>query len=439
MRRLLHDLGDPQHAWHSVHVGGTKGKGSTAAMVSRAATAAGYRAGCYASPHVRTLRERITLDGVPISGPALDALVADLRPTLEAAQERERGALSHFEVLTALAYAHFAREHAEVGVIEVGLGGVRDATNVLPADALAAAVITAIGDDHADALGGDVAAVAAAKAGIMQHGRPVVLAAQPSAQAAEVLRKHGEDRFLGVVCGGREGRGREERETPLRPLRRCSVALHRPRHPVPCRLVLVTGSSCPISKPASRTAAAESLHATVIDALSAAPITDSVLEWFQDDGAGRSRLRTRAHLTLNEPVAGWLGAVPGAQYGARDWQGCCVGGERRRMGRGYGGCDRPYLGMGRGARDGGEGGQGLQHAHCSTLNAFSARAVVRPGSEGPDSRCTPSLKRATQALPTLCAPAIQRLSSASWVHTSWPMRRRRCVPPRASHSLVVST
>jgi hypothetical protein len=102
---------------------------------------------------VVSLHERICIDDAPIPSEALDALVARHAPAVEAAQREAGGALSHFEVLTALAFKHFQEEAVEVAVIEAGLGGARDATNVLPAEGLRVAVVTAVGMDHADALG----------------------------------------------------------------------------------------------------------------------------------------------------------------------------------------------------------------------------------------------------------------------------------------------
>ncbi|PRW57665.1 putative dihydrofolate synthetase isoform X2 [Chlorella sorokiniana] len=197
MRRLLADLGDPQAAWPAaVHVAGTKGKGSTVAMLAAILRAAGYKAGAYTSPHITCLNERISVGGAPISDAALDALVARHAAAIEAAAEREAAAgqaLSHFEIVTALAFKHFQEQQVDAAVIEVGLGGVRDATNVLQPASLAAAVVTAVGHDHAAALGGTIERIAAAKAGIMQAGRPVVLGRQPEASAQTVLLARAEE------------------------------------------------------------------------------------------------------------------------------------------------------------------------------------------------------------------------------------------------------
>lgn len=100
-----------------------------------------------------SLHERIALNGLPISPPSLQRLIASHAPLMELHQQQEGGALTHFEVLTALAFKHFQEEGAQVVVVETGLGGVRDATNVLPAEGLAAAVVTAVDADHVEALG----------------------------------------------------------------------------------------------------------------------------------------------------------------------------------------------------------------------------------------------------------------------------------------------
>ncbi|KAL4858271.1 Dihydrofolate synthetase [Chlorella vulgaris] len=200
MHRLLGDLGDPHHDWPvAAHVAGTKGKGSTVALLSSILLAAGYKAGAYTSPHIQSFNERIAVGGSPISAAALDALVAAHGDTVEAAHSREAGALSHFEIVTALAFKHFQEQQVDAAVIEVGLGGARDATNVLPSASLAAAVITAVGQDHAAALGGSVQAIAAAKAGIMQAGRPVVVARQPEPAAEAVLLQRAEELGCPVI------------------------------------------------------------------------------------------------------------------------------------------------------------------------------------------------------------------------------------------------
>ena len=187
VHRLLDALGSPQTQWPAVHVAGTKGKGSTVAMIAAILKSSGYTVGTYTSPHITSLHERIAINGTPISSADLDALVAHHKATVEAAVKAENGALSHFEILTALAFKHFADSKIDVAVIETGLGGSRDATNVLPGDTLAAAVITAMGSDHLEALGGSSHSIASAKAGILKHKRPLIVGRQPLEEAEKVV------------------------------------------------------------------------------------------------------------------------------------------------------------------------------------------------------------------------------------------------------------
>ncbi|KAL2607665.1 hypothetical protein R1flu_026238 [Riccia fluitans] len=191
MSRLLTTLGDPLSKYRVVHVAGTKGKGSTVAFISSILRAAGFRVGSYTSPHILSLRERIVSGetGQPISAQAFHQLYRDLRLKVNEAAVAESGTLTHFEVLTALAFAHFAREKVDIAVIETGLGGARDATNVIPASSLLAAVIVGVGKEHLEALGGSLESIAHAKAGIIKEGRPVILGRQPEKMAEGILRQ----------------------------------------------------------------------------------------------------------------------------------------------------------------------------------------------------------------------------------------------------------
>ena len=199
LSRVLLSLGEPHCAWRAVHVGGTKGKGSTSAMVASSLLAAGVKTGRYGSPHVHTIRERIntfkgnsgacnqswqtggnqieSLSPTMISDDALGELVDTWAPRLESAQRRMSIRLTHFEVLTALSFLHFADTGCDAVVVEVGLGGEKDATNVIPPSSLAMAVVTSVGEEHVDALGGSIAAVAQAKAGIAKKDRVLLLGA----------------------------------------------------------------------------------------------------------------------------------------------------------------------------------------------------------------------------------------------------------------------
>ncbi|PHT46800.1 hypothetical protein CQW23_15958 [Capsicum baccatum] len=177
MRRLMGLLGNPQSMFKTVHIAGTKGKGSTSALLSSILRAEGYSVGCYTSPHVQTIRERITLGrwGELVSAKKLNHHFNTRREILERAVKLENGCLSHFEVFTAIAFSLFAEENTEIAVVEAGLGGARDATNVIVGPDLAISIITTVGEEHLDALGGSLESIAVAKSGIIKKGRPLVL------------------------------------------------------------------------------------------------------------------------------------------------------------------------------------------------------------------------------------------------------------------------
>ncbi|KAG6551700.1 hypothetical protein Mapa_006789 [Marchantia paleacea] len=203
MSRLLSTLGDPISKYQVVHVAGTKGKGSTVAFISNILRAAGFRVGSYTSPHIRSLRERIVSGetGQPISIEAFNQLYRDLHKRVNEAVIAESGALTHFEILTALAFAQFAREKVDIAVIETGLGGARDATNVIPATSLLASVIVGVGREHLEALGGSLESIAHAKAGIIKEGRPVILGRQSENVAEGILREVAASKNATVVPG----------------------------------------------------------------------------------------------------------------------------------------------------------------------------------------------------------------------------------------------
>lgn len=175
MRRLMGLLGNPQSKYKTVHIAGTKGKGSTAAFLSNILRSEGYSVGCYTSPHIQTIRERISVgkSGDPVSVESLSYLFQNVKKILDQAVELENGHLSHFEVFTAIAFSLFAQENIEIAVIEAGLGGARDATNIISSSELAASAITTVGAEHLAALGGSLESIATAKSGIIKHSRPV--------------------------------------------------------------------------------------------------------------------------------------------------------------------------------------------------------------------------------------------------------------------------
>jgi len=184
MERLLVALGSPHRRLRAVHVAGTKGKGSTAAMIHRLAVAAGLRAGLYTSPHLVDIRERIQVGEAMIEPDDLAALIRRARPHVD--RMRAAGeAPTFFEIFTALAFDHFARLAVDPAVVEVGLGGRLDATNVLRPEV---AVITAISLDHTAQLGETLSKIAAEKAGIVKSGVTVVSQPQP-AEAARVIER----------------------------------------------------------------------------------------------------------------------------------------------------------------------------------------------------------------------------------------------------------
>ncbi|MGI3780343.1 MAG: bifunctional folylpolyglutamate synthase/dihydrofolate synthase [Janthinobacterium lividum] len=178
-------LGDPQRAYPVIHVTGTNGKGSTATMIESLLRAAGLRTGRYTSPHLTSLTERISIDGEPISDDRFDELWAELEPYVAIVDARRVDGVvcTFFEIMTAMAFAAFADAPVDVAVVEVGLGGTWDATNVADAGV---AVITPIDLDHTHLLGTTVAEIAREKAGIIKPGSHAILAGQ-SLEAAQVL------------------------------------------------------------------------------------------------------------------------------------------------------------------------------------------------------------------------------------------------------------
>ena len=178
VQRILDALGNPERRFKSVHIAGTKGKGSISAMLASIFNAAGYRTGLYTSPHVHSFRERIQVGEAPIPEADFARLTEQLRVIAETDKE-----LTTFEVATALAFAYFAQAGVDLAVVEVGLGGRLDATNVIIP---AVSVISTIGHDHMHILGRTLAQIAGEKAGIIKEGVPVVSAPQLRA-ALEVI------------------------------------------------------------------------------------------------------------------------------------------------------------------------------------------------------------------------------------------------------------
>jgi dihydrofolate synthase/folylpolyglutamate synthase len=198
MRGLMARLGDPHRAIPTVHIAGTKGKGSTAAIVASALTSSGYRAGLYTSPHLHHIRERLKVDGRPISPRAFALGVGRLRGAIEGLDYKDK--LTTFELLTALALDHFARKGVDVQVLEVGLGGRLDATNIVEP---LVAVITSLSLDHTALLGTRLEYIAREKGGIIKPGATVVSAPQ-APSALKVIEEICRERGAKLILVGRD-------------------------------------------------------------------------------------------------------------------------------------------------------------------------------------------------------------------------------------------
>ncbi len=213
MEHLLFLLGHPEHKVPSVHITGTKGKGSTANYIAAILSGAGFSTGLYTSPHILSFRERIKLNGIMISWKELAGLTKIIKPAVELLnKETKFGMPTFFEVYTALGFLYFARKKAGVMVLEVGMGGRLDATNVVNP---LVSVITNISLDHIKELGNTLAKIAKEKAGIIKPGVPVVSAVQKrevlsvlksaAAAAGSRLKIEGRDFKHTVITQNKEG------------------------------------------------------------------------------------------------------------------------------------------------------------------------------------------------------------------------------------------
>jgi len=196
VERLLAAVGDPHTRFPAVHIAGTKGKGSTAAMVESCLRAAGYHTGLYTSPHLHTFRERIQVDGQNIAREEVVELVQEVEPLIE----RTPGGVTYFEAVTTIGFLYFARAEVDVAVIEVGLGGRLDATNVLTPEV---SIITSLSLEHTYLLGDTLAEIAYEKAGIIKPGIPIISAPQRD-EAMRVLRETSRERGSQLTEVGRD-------------------------------------------------------------------------------------------------------------------------------------------------------------------------------------------------------------------------------------------
>ena len=195
MFELMAALGNPQDSYPIIHVAGTKGKGSVSAMVASALHAAGYRAGLYISPHLQDFCERIQVNGEPISHGDLAALVEEIKPAVA-----RLPFITTFELTTALGFLYFAQRGVDAAVVEVGLGGRLDATNIVTP---LVSVITSLSYDHMAVLGNTLTQIAGEKAGIIKEGVPVVSSPQKD-EALVVLEKVTAERNAPLTLVGRD-------------------------------------------------------------------------------------------------------------------------------------------------------------------------------------------------------------------------------------------
>jgi dihydrofolate synthase / folylpolyglutamate synthase len=193
MRTLLNHLGNPQDRLRIVHVAGSKGKGSTAAMLANILRRGGYRTGLFTSPHLCHVEERIQVDGLPITADELAAVMDAVRPAvlaMDAGRPPDSAVVTFFEVATALGFLHFVRRRVDIAVVEVGLGGRFDSTNVCRP---LVTVLTSISLDHTQQLGPTLAHIAMEKAGIIKPGIPVVSGVR-AAEARVVIEETSRER-----------------------------------------------------------------------------------------------------------------------------------------------------------------------------------------------------------------------------------------------------
>ena len=201
---LLERMGNPQQRFGVIHVAGSKGKGSTSVLIGEMLSAAGYRVGRYTSPHLHAFRERIAIDGAPVSEEAWAALTERAVGLARALEQDlpDLGEVTAFELTTAMALDAFAAAGCDLATIEVGLGGTLDSTNVV--DPLVA-VITALDLEHTAVLGDTIEEIAAQKAGIIKPGRPVAVSPQAPSPLA-VISRVAQENGSAMIVGGRDWR-----------------------------------------------------------------------------------------------------------------------------------------------------------------------------------------------------------------------------------------
>ena len=200
VEELLRRMGNPQLAARTIHIAGTKGKGSVAAMIAQVLSGSGYRTGLYTSPHFHTLRERISIDGSLIPEAEFATAMDEIKPFTESMkQDTGFRQLTYFEVFTALAFAYFQKKRVDFQVLEVGLGGRLDATNVVANPAVC--IITPTSLDHTQLLGNTLEEIAREKAGIVKSGCWAVISPQPPEAAVVITQICREKKAKAVQVG----------------------------------------------------------------------------------------------------------------------------------------------------------------------------------------------------------------------------------------------
>lgn len=206
IERLLALLDGPQNRYKTIHVTGTNGKGSTSAMLAEILTQAKIKTGLYTSPHLTSYTERLKIDGQAASEEDFAAAIAEVKGIVDRMVAEGEESPTQFEVLTAAAFHYFAKQKAEYAVIEVGLGGLLDSTNVIVPEV---SVITNVAMDHADRCDGTLEGIARHKAGIIKEGVPVITAAQGA--ALEIIRAAAEEKSADLFVAGEEFKSAFER------------------------------------------------------------------------------------------------------------------------------------------------------------------------------------------------------------------------------------
>src|ERR1700730_13871045 len=180
---LCKRLGDPQHKFKSVHVGGTNGKGSTSHMLAAVLQTAGYKTGLYTSPHLKDFRERIKVNGVPVNEDFVIDFTRRIEPLIDKIEP------SFFEITVAMAFDYFAKQQADIVIVEVGLGGRLDSTNIITPEL---SIITNISYDHMNMLGDTLEKIAFEKAGLIKPAIPVVVGERQPASSPVFEKKAAE-------------------------------------------------------------------------------------------------------------------------------------------------------------------------------------------------------------------------------------------------------